>query len=636
MIKQSNFRIWQVKRDQFGKPILGQLELLKEITGEPANQNYRDILVKDQEYSLLTTTPGFFSSKEVNSKVVTETEVTRNKGASVSGIPLGGGNNKSEDSNSKKFDIGPIATAKNLKSTAKQDNNPSILGSWTKNSASDLSGINQDPNNTKGPLEESHTGIYFAYAPRVFSELAKNSSATIKSATKELNEQQKEDQAKKIAVKQRKKKSSTSKAKKKTIDFKYQGINVEDFMKELLRHAGIPLKSEQNLVEEKAQGQPNFLTKLLDFVIPTASADELPYEIPENILPSQPTKSCWQKIAEHEAKKREIEVEQSKFLANKFKSWLEERGANPKVTYDLYGIYYDTSLDESKRQVEWLKSNVTSMLDKYRTLTDKFTVTSWRPLQYSGRVKTHTVGTKTDKNGRRYYKDLNTGKFSESAWKKAKNSARKGEMNSSAIDASFTEKFTDKSTCWKFDFLRTTKTDNPDIEVGGRVYICDNTSAGYSIDANGVDIEVSIDNSVGINLATGEKKSSLGTTRMDLDALTGSLKAEGHINTNEEQTSVGAEAVALFKGFALTGEFKSEAVCTENICLQATVTAFAGIGIGIQGGAGYNSTIEKKDTFTVSAGLGLIPMLGAKITVEKEPKQKNIENTSPPNPRPPL
>lgn len=182
-IKQSNFRIWQVKRDQFGKPILGQLELLKEITGEPTNQNYRNILVKDQEYSLLTTTPGFFSSKEVNSKVVTETEVTRNKGASVSGVPLGGGNNNSA-SGTKKFDIGPIATAKNLKSTAKQDNNPSILGSWTKNSASDLSGINQDPNNTKGPLEESHTGIYFAYAPRVFSELAKNSSKATSSIEK--------------------------------------------------------------------------------------------------------------------------------------------------------------------------------------------------------------------------------------------------------------------------------------------------------------------------------------------------------------------------------------------------------------------------------------------------------------------
>ena len=40
------------------------------------------------------------------------------------------------------------------------------------------------------------------------------------------------------------------------------------------------------------------------------------------------------------------------------------------------------------------------------------------------------------------------------------------------------------------------------------------------------------------------------------------------------------------------------------------------------------SSAEKKDTVNLSSGLGLGPMFGAKIKLEREPKQKNTENVA--------
>lgn len=43
---------------------------------------------------------------------------------------------------------------------------------------------------------------------------------------------------------------------------------------------------------------------------------------------------------------------------------------------------------------------------------------------------------------------------------------------------------------------------------------------------------------------------------------------------------------------------------------------------------------SSKDSLTLSAGLGFIQMIGAKVTVEKESKQNNIDNTSSNHPKP--
>jgi hypothetical protein len=49
---------------------------------------------------------------------------------------------------------------------------------------------------------------------------------------------------------------------------------------------------------------------------------------------------------------------------------------------------------------------------------------------------------------------------------------------------------------------------------------------------------------------------------------------------------------------------------------------------------GYNRNAEKKDTLTLEAGLGVIPMFGAAVTIEKEPNQQSIDNTSENLPKP--
>ncbi|MGD0465470.1 MAG: hypothetical protein ABSA84_02115 [Gammaproteobacteria bacterium] len=100
--------------------------------------------------------------------------------------------------------------------------------------------------------------------------------------------------------------------------------------------------------------------------------------------------------------------------------------------------------------------------------------------------------------------------------------------------------------------------------------------------------------------------------------------------------SVVAEAKLLEEFIAVKGEIKSKKICGNDNCFQFTAAPYAGAGFGVEGGVGYTSNAEKKDTLTFSAGLGVIPMLGVKIKVEREPKQQNTDNTPVGYPKPSL
>jgi hypothetical protein len=70
----------------------------------------------------------------------------------------------------------------------------------------------------------------------------------------------------------------------------------------------------------------------------------------------------------------------------------------------------------------------------------------------------------------------------------------------------------------------------------------------------------------------GERNSSIGTTRVDLDALTGSLKASGKIINNNEIVNISGELAAIIRGPTVHTEYKSKKFCINESCYNVTAT----------------------------------------------------------------
>jgi len=261
-----------------------------------------------------------------------------------------------------------------------------------------------------------------------------------------------------------------------------------------------------------------------------------------------------------------------------------------------------------------------------KSLVDQFTPSEWQPLQSGGSVKTFTVGTEKDKNGKHHYRDLGTGQFSKSALEKAKESLQEGEQPSSNVDVLATEALHDKTRCYIADFGRVS---TPEIETGFRGYICDNTHSGYSVSKDNVYIDGSIGGSVGVNLASGEVTSSVGTSRVDVDAFSGTLRAGGQIINNEKQLTIDGGITSFLQGPTVKAQFISKKRCTPDHCYQVTATPYAGPGVGLQLSGGYSFNKQTQhSTSTISVGVGTSTILGGSITVDKEPNPKSTNNST--------
>ncbi len=366
------------------------------------------------------------------------------------------------------------------------------------------------------------------------------------------------------------------------------------------------------------QRQQSLAEKALDFFIPAAYAAELPYPPTYN-----PESIGSLGHFDYDGFYRDL------FLrfhgsADAY-DLLESESSLDRMKREHKNSYTKAVLENNYRQQEQSREKFSWVLTQYRALADKFDSSDWHPIRISSSVKKHTVGTGKDKSGRYHYRDLGTGKFSKSAMDKAKDSFRKGELPSAKIDSSVGTKLLDDQHCYTAYFLRT-RTEG--IETGGMAYVCSDNYARSSVNKDGINIERSIGGSVGLNLATGHAELPVGDVRLDVDAFSGTLKVGGHVNFSKEQNSFEVGLNAKISGPEVRGEFKSKKVCSNSSCVQVTVTPYTGVGVGVQGGIGYTSSAEKKDTANLSAGLGLGPMFGAQIKLEREPKQQNTENVS--------
>ena len=145
---------------------------------------------------------------------------------------------------------------------------------------------------------------------------------------------------------------------------------------------------------------------------------------------------------------------------------------------------------------------------------------------------------------------------------------------------------------------------------------------------DGVNIGGSIGGEVGINLASGEVTSSLGTSRVDVNGPTAELQIGGKLNLDKNMVDVSVNVVATAKATDIRAKIISKKVCTKNNCLVTTLTAYAGIGIGAEAGVGHISNQNQKTgSFTATAGLGCGSMLGGNMVVERELKEQNIGYT---------
>ena len=517
---------------------------------------------------------------------------------------------------------------RNLNSVKTQANNPSIIGGWNISTSVDqnlqeIKGINRDPNQMQGKLQEKHGGVFLAYADGVVKDLFSDDSDSrnvhesnrlmeyedeykIESSLSWLGDEFVPEEAEVV---------ETVKEKEEARSYFEIFSRLQESKKQQRIIAQYGLIDSQKLAETASAKE-----QLLEFFIPAVHADELPEKSINN---SELTTLMmpFDYEAFHEELFSRIGIDGSLIS----ETFLERMKREYKDTY------FKATLENNHIKQEQSRTLFAWTLDKYRSLKDQFELTDWRPLGTDYKVQSYTVGVSKDKIGKRHYRDLDTGRFSKSSLEKAKNSFRQGKQPVSQLEIQATEKLHDYVICHTTDFGRSSM---PGIETGGRVYLCNNKDAGYHVDKDGIEIGGSIGFDGGVNLASGTVDSDVGGTRLDLDVLSGTLEVGGVINHTKAQKRFGIKLKAKVDSTVVKGEFKSKKLCTKSNCYKFKLNAQAGIGLGIELGGEYNKDIEKQDMFTFSAGLGLIPALTATITVEKEPNKQNIDNNFTNIPRP--
>jgi hypothetical protein len=262
------------------------------------------------------------------------------------------------------------------------------------------------------------------------------------------------------------------------------------------------------------------------------------------------------------------------------------------------------------------QKRISYMFDKLR---DKFKSTDWRPLRSSSNVKTHTVRIEKDKQGNNRYRD-DKGRFSKSALDKAKESLKTGEINSSQIEGSINRTLFNSAGCKVLDFGRI---NTSGIETGGRIYGCNDISANLSLNEEGLNLAGAIGGGAGINLASAEATSSIGTSRLDVNGPNVSSQAEINLKINKEETDVNVAFGFNTSLLEVKGRFQSEPICIKDICCNAEINTSVGVTCAANIAIGYKN-YNSKHSKVVTAGLGLGPLVG-RITVDCFSKNENLE-----------
>ena len=165
IINRFNYRIWVAKKDENGAVISGEVEYLHSFVGDLASSEYREIIFKGNHFDILSTTPGIFRSKEVETRSVQNTEVCKSSGFSVSGIPLNGGGN------SQKFDLGTMGIFKSGKSTSTQEILPTVSSNIAITTKSDISNINRDASCMQSKEHTKHSGFILPVSTGILKEV---------------------------------------------------------------------------------------------------------------------------------------------------------------------------------------------------------------------------------------------------------------------------------------------------------------------------------------------------------------------------------------------------------------------------------------------------------------------------------
>lgn len=641
IINKFNFRIWGVKKDIDGHLVPNKVTYLYSFIGNHDSFEYKELFFTGGHFDRLSTTPGIFSSKEIEASTVKSLEVTRGRDVIVSNLPLGG-------EHSDKDVLGTMASFKASKEAKYQSNNPSIVGNFTVTSGSNLGGINRDKDNMQGSVIQENTGVFLPYSSGVVGKLFNGKAATdkdqrtdTKNMTQAAKEETDQDKAGQTKEKQPLSKQNPN-PQEQANDDKLQPksarwVRPDIHNPYLMETQGIAdLADAQAMVDKydlaiPTYNEPQKRTSLLkDFVMfpvnllfgQSAHADELPQTSSNSRASTTPSIPF-----NYEAFHKELLFLTGVDVSSRSESFLE------RTKREHRDVYFKATLENDHAKQEQCRNQFSWILNRYRLLKNQFALSDWRPLGTDYEVQSHTVGVSKDKTGQRHYRDLDTGRFSKSALEKAKNSFKQGNQPVSQLEIQATEKLHDDSTCYTADFGRSSI---PGIETGGRAYGCTNNSVEYHIDKEGVSVEGSIGVNAGVNIASGRTDLPFGNARLDVDAFSGTLGIGGDINLSENQTSIEAEAKIKLTGVEVKGEFKSEKACFDSNCYQVTLETHAGVGFGVEVGFGYKKNSVKKDTLTISAGLGLLQSLRAKVKVEKEPKQQHVDNKPNEIPKPSL
>lgn len=265
---------------------------------------------------------------------------------------------------------------------------------------------------------------------------------------------------------------------------------------------------------------------------------------------------------------------------------------------------------------------ISYMFDRLR---DKFKSTDWRPLRSSSSgIKKHKVGVSKGKDGRVYNRNIDTGRFDKSAFKKAKDSWRKRELETPTIESSVTQTLFEKTQCWKKDVGRTQTIDNPEIQTGLRLYGCGAIDSSASITETGLNLEGLIGGSIGSNLASSKTESSIGTSRLDVEGPGAALQSGIHLNVDEQGVNVGVNSEAKLTAGGIRSQFISKKWCPNENCYSLQLDAALEVGMGGSVDCTYEHNTNKKSdhiALTVGFGAGILPTF--QLNVSRESKETN-------------
>ena len=195
---------------------------------------------------------------------------------------------------------------------------------------------------------------------------------------------------------------------------------------------------------------------------------------------------------------------------------------------------------------------------------------------------------------------MKNGKFSKSPLQQAIEHAKSNKLLPGESYASLNENLYDKTKCYKADFGRESI---PNIETGSRVYFCKNIGGGYSVEKDNVNISGVMSFGGGVNLASGEVTSSVGSSRLDVEGPRAQVLAEAHAISNTTANDFKLSVKVGAHASKVAGETRSKEKCLNDYCYNIGFTPYLGIGGGMELGAGYyQNTQTDKKSFTVSAG----------------------------------